>query len=58
MTSAAVVIPAVTGAMVQLLQVYFLLSKLNGLTPEQAQELYVAESAKFAEYTPDKLPDA
>lgn len=56
--SAEIIIPAATAIIIQGIQAWIAMARLNGLTEEQLASLFQAELAKFNLNTPDKLPDA
>lgn len=39
------------------LQSYFQYARMSGMTPEQIEETYVSEKARFQSNAPDTLPD-
>lgn len=55
---ANVMVPAVTAVLIQGIQAWILMARMNGLTDEQLNALWKTELEKFQINTPDKLPDA
>ena len=58
MPVAEILIPALTSVIIQGLQAWIAMARMNGMTEEQLSELFSTELAKFNANTPDKLPDA
>lgn len=56
--AANVIIPAVTAVLIQGIQAWIMMARMNGLTDEQLNALWKTELEKFAINTPDQLPDA
>jgi hypothetical protein len=55
--AANVIVPAVTAVLIQGIQAWILIARMNGLTDEQLNALWATELDKFKVNTPDKLPD-
>jgi hypothetical protein len=58
MSTASIVIPAATAIIIQGIQAWIAMARLNGLTEEELEKLFLTELDKFNQNTPDKLPDA
>ena len=58
MPVAEILIPALTSVIIQGLQAWIAMARMNGMTEEQLSTLFDSELAKFNANTPDKLPDA
>lgn len=58
MPAAEILIPALTSVIIQGLQAWIAMARMNGMTEEQLAALFTTELAKFNANTPDKLPDA
>jgi len=58
MPVAEILIPAMTSVIIQGIQAWIAMARMNGMTEEQLSALFDTELAKFNVNTPDKLPDA
>ena len=58
MPAAEILIGALTSVIIQGIQAWIAMARMNGMTDEQLQLLFDTELAKFNANTPDKLPDA
>jgi hypothetical protein len=58
MPAAEILIPALTAVIIQGIQAWIAMARMNGMTEEQLTALFNSELAKFNANTPDKLPDA
>ena len=56
--AANVIVPAVTAILIQGIQAWILMARMNGMTDDQLNALWKTEVEKFQVNTPDKLPDA
>jgi hypothetical protein len=57
MSTAAVIVPAVTAIIIQGIQAWMAMARMNGVTEEDLQKLFMDELEKFKQNTPDKLPE-
>ncbi len=58
MPIAEIAIPALTAVLIQGLQAWITMARMNGMTEDQLNALFISELTKFNANTPDKLPDA
>jgi hypothetical protein len=58
MAAAEILIPALTSVIIQGIQAWIAMARMNGMTEEQLSALFNSELARFNANTPDKLPDA
>jgi hypothetical protein len=58
MSGAEIIVPAVTAVLIQGIQAWIAMARMNGMSEEQINALFESELAKFNANTPDKLPDA
>lgn len=58
MTGAEIIVPAATAIIIQGIQAWIAMARLNGMSEDQIESLFQSELAKFNANTPDKLPDA
>lgn len=56
--AAQIIIPAATAIIIQGIQAWMAMARMNGMTAEQIDQLFLDELEKFRQNTPDKLPDA
>lgn len=58
MSTASVAIPAVSAIIIQALQAWIAMARMNGMSSDEIEALIKTEYEKFQHNTPDKLPDA
>jgi len=58
MPVAEILIPALTSVIIQGIQAWIAMARMNGMTEDQLSALFNSELARFNANTPDKLPDA
>ena len=58
MPATEILIGALTSVIIQGIQAWIAMARMNGMTDEQLSTLFNTELAKFNANTPDKLPDA
>jgi hypothetical protein len=58
MSGIEIIIPAATAIIIQGIQAWIAMARLNGITEDELEKLFLSELDKFNQNTPDKLPDA